>query len=66
MRLIVNGNPVDAGEGVTLAGLMEHLKLDPNTVVAELNGEIIPREEYPNRTLQAEDKLELVRFVGGG
>jgi sulfur carrier protein len=66
MQLIVNGNPMDAEEETTLAGLMETLKLDPKAVVAELNGEIVPREEYLNRTLAPEDKVELVRFVGGG
>ena len=37
----------------------------PN-IVAELNGEIIPRESWSATLFQSQDRLELVHFVGGG
>jgi len=37
----------------------------PN-IVAELNGQIIPRDCWNATLLQSQDCLELVHFVGGG
>jgi sulfur carrier protein len=66
MQVIVNGKPMDMEKGQKLDGLIRTLGLDPGVLVAELNGEIVPREEYPNRALAPGDMLELVRLVGGG
>jgi thiamine biosynthesis protein ThiS len=51
---------------LNLAGLLEELSLEKNTVIAELNGVIVPVEAFSSRALNAGDRVELVRFVGGG
>ena len=63
MQLIVNGaaQRVFAND---LSTLLIELKLNPQTLVVEKNGEIVPRGE--NCQLRDGDKLEIVRFVGGG
>ncbi|HEV7516205.1 MAG TPA: sulfur carrier protein ThiS, partial [Thermoanaerobaculia bacterium] len=38
----------------------------PRTVAVELNGDILPRDEYGARPLRAGDRLEVVHFVQGG
>jgi thiamine biosynthesis protein ThiS len=50
----------------TLKNLLELLKVDQATVVAEVNGKIIPRENFQNTILHDGHKIELIRFVGGG
>jgi thiamine biosynthesis protein ThiS len=65
LSLTVNGEPRLA-QVADLAGLLEHLNLDPDKVVAELNGLIIPRENFSATPLAQGDSIELVRFVGGG
>ncbi|MFA4857787.1 MAG: sulfur carrier protein ThiS [Candidatus Margulisiibacteriota bacterium] len=63
MQLIING----AKQNVSahdLSALFAELKMNPQTVVVEKNDAIIPRGE--NCVLQGGDKLEIVRFVGGG
>lgn len=35
-------------------------------IAVERNGEIVPKREYDKTLLQEGDKLEIVRFVGGG
>jgi sulfur carrier protein len=50
----------------TLKNLLELLKVDEATVVAEVNGQIVPRGNFHNTILQDGHKIELVRFVGGG
>ncbi|MEN6386078.1 MAG: sulfur carrier protein ThiS [Phycisphaerales bacterium] len=50
----------------TLKNLLEILKVDEATVVAEVNGNIIPRNSFNNTALHDGFKIELIRFVGGG
>jgi thiamine biosynthesis protein ThiS len=63
--LVVNGRECRTSAR-TLSALLDHLKLDPETVVAEVNGAIIPKENFSAAPLCAGDSVELVRFVGGG
>jgi thiamine biosynthesis protein ThiS len=62
----VNGKPREVGTGATLGGLLSELGLDARWIVAELNGEPLPRERYANVALADGDRLELVRPVAGG
>lgn len=39
---------------------------DIDKIAVERNGEIVPRAAYAHCQLHDEDKLEIVRFVGGG
>ena len=65
LRLAVNGNAM-AVQAETLAALLRHLDLNDAAVVAEVNGVIVPRENFAHHRLKNGDTIELVRFVGGG
>ena len=59
------------GEEKEIAGknLLEYLKeagFEPERVVVERNLDIIPKDELGNTTIQDEDVIEVLRFVGGG
>ncbi|HTO72422.1 MAG TPA: sulfur carrier protein ThiS [Gemmatimonadales bacterium] len=66
MRLIINGEPRDVPEGLSLAGLLEHLALDPRMVVVEHNRAIVRRPQLGEVMVKEGDAVELVHFVGGG
>ncbi|MDY0188518.1 MAG: sulfur carrier protein ThiS [Syntrophus sp. (in: bacteria)] len=67
MKVRINGREESLPDrSVTLQELVENRGLAPERVVVELNLEVIPREHWPTVTLQAEDSVELVSFVGGG
>lgn len=66
MTLICNGKAMTVRDGLSLQELMLTLELDPDAVVAECDGRIAPREEYATRILKDGEKVELIRFVGGG
>jgi thiamine biosynthesis protein ThiS len=51
---------------ITIAQLLEELKLNPQTVVCELNLKIIKRADYPATTLSEGDQLEILQMMGGG
>lgn len=66
MTVIVNGEPRDLAPGSSVSELLEALALNPKTVVAQLNDDIVERGQFDATVIQDGDRLELVRFVGGG
>lgn len=66
MQIILNGEPRDVAEGMTVAGLVLELGGDPRGIAIERNLEIVPKAEHATTILQAGDSLEVVQFVGGG
>ncbi len=50
----------------TLAELLGQLNINQATVVAEIDGRIIERQDFAQTPLSAGQSIELVRFVGGG
>lgn len=59
------------GEEKEIAGknLLEYLKengFNSEHLVVERNFEIIPKEQFGSVTIQDEDVIEVLRFVGGG
>lgn len=66
MEIHVNGQSRQAPEGQTVLELLESLALDPARLALELDGQILPRTCWKQRTLQAGARLEIVQFVGGG
>lgn len=62
--ITVNGEKLDFSGTVTeLLGVMEY---NGRRVAVELNENIVPKAEYDNTMVSDGDKLEIVRFVGGG
>lgn len=66
MKISVNGEKVEADGATTIAELVEHYQLTPQTVLIEHNGLALHRHEWPQRSLAEGDKIEFVRVVAGG
>jgi sulfur carrier protein len=67
MRLRINGQLQEAPDHLaTLADLALWLDLPAFGSAIELNGEVIRRDEHRTTPLKEEDRLEVVRLVGGG
>jgi len=66
--LKINGIEKQFPDGLpkTLIELLKQLDIHQATVVAEINGKIIAREDVSQTQLSSGQKIELVRFVGGG
>lgn len=64
--ITVNGEPRRAAPGLTVAGLLAELELDPKRVAVERNLAIVPKSTYGAVRLADGDALEIVHFVGGG
>lgn len=66
MRITLNGSPREVEEGRTLPALLAELGAAPEHVAVEHNGDIVERSDFARVRLRAGDRLEIVRFVGGG
>jgi len=63
---MVNGEKRQVEDGLTAAGLLTQLGVQPERVVVEVNLTILKREELASTVLKAGDQVEIVHFVGGG
>jgi thiamine biosynthesis protein ThiS len=66
IAVIINGETRQVPGPGSLLQLLEHLGLDPRTVVVELNREIVRRPRLGETGVADGDAIELVHFVGGG
>ena len=62
----INGQEYALTKVMSLQELLEEQGYRSNLIAVELNGAIVKRSEYGSTMLTAEDKLEIVSFVGGG
>ncbi len=66
MQIVCNGENREVAAGLSISLFLEDLFFDPDTVVVECDGEIVPRDQYDSMLLTEGVRLELIRFVGGG
>jgi sulfur carrier protein len=66
MKIVCNGKEKVVRDELTIEELILDLELNPETVVAECDGAIVLRQDYPVQRLTEGSVLELIRFVGGG
>ena len=66
MKLVVNGEPKDVPEGITIAGLLASLGVPPTGVAVEVNEQIVRKARHAGHPLAPNDRVEIVTFVGGG
>ena len=65
-KIQLNGSSYEINNGTNLDELLNKLKIHKNKVAIEVNGEIVEKSKYSNLILNKNDKVEIVRFIGGG
>jgi len=66
MHITVNGESRQAADALTIAELLDQLRLSNKPVAVEVNLELVPRKFHAQRRLAEGDRLEIVTLVGGG
>jgi thiamine biosynthesis protein ThiS len=66
MKIQLNGASAEVAAPLTLSGLLSLHKLKPETVVVEHNLRVPPKDEYDTLELAEGDRVEIVKFMGGG
>ena len=65
-KIQLNGDTYEINRGTNLNELLNKLKIQKNKVAIEVNGEIVDKIKYSNFLLKKGDKVEIVKFIGGG
>jgi sulfur carrier protein len=65
MNIIINGTARQLSSA-NLSEIVSTFCKQSKHVITELNGAIVPSDQWAQTTLQDGDALELVTFVGGG
>jgi thiamine biosynthesis protein ThiS len=66
LRIQINGEPIEVEESISLPALIASLSLKAEQVAVELNQKVVRRAQWDTTQLQADDRIEIVHFVGGG
>lgn len=69
MNVRVNGQPRDLPEGATIGDAVSVVVKAPAAtrgVAVAVNGEVVARSRWNQVTLSEEDRVEILRAVGGG
>ena len=64
--IMLNGETYQVKQGESLQNLMDALQLSNQQLAVAVNRKIIPRQTWIECKLQADDKVEIVRAIGGG
>ena len=66
MKIVLNGEELEAPDGISVAALIEQLGLADKRLALERNREIVPRSQYAEVVLRPADEIEIVHAIGGG
>ena len=66
IHIWVNGERRAIDGQTNVQELLQHLGVPEQVVIVERNLKIVPRDSYSREPVEAGDKLELVRLMGGG
>jgi len=62
----LNGAPYEVPSQHTLDQLIDALSLTGQALALAVNRTVVPRQQWPQRVLQHQDKVDIVRAIGGG
>ena len=66
MQISVNGGELEIAPHFSVDQLLGFLELKGKRIAVELNQDIVPRSQYAEVMLQANDRVEIVHAIGGG
>ncbi len=64
--VVINGESREIPDGLNVLDMLSHLGLAANRVAIERNRDILPRAQWRQTLVEANDSYEIVQFVGGG
>lgn len=65
MKITINSEAREVGEGTTVARLLQEMELK-GPLAVEINRQVCPKRQHEQTILNEGDVLEIVTIVGGG
>jgi len=66
IEIELNGAPHALDGQHSLQQLVESLELAGKGIAVAVNRKVVPRQQWQERQLQARDRVDIVRAIGGG
>ena len=65
-KIQLNGKKISISSKFTVKDLIKKYRLKEKKIAIEVNGIILPKQNYSKKKLKNNDKVEVVQFIGGG
>jgi len=66
MRVTVNGEAAQVPAGTSVAALLASLGIEPRGVAVAVDGEVVTRRTWAERSLAAGERVEILSIAQGG
>jgi len=66
VEIELNGQPRQVAPGQTLHDLIVALELEGQALALAVNRAVIPRQRWREFSLQGQERVDIVRAIGGG
>jgi len=66
LEIELNGEPFRVQAGQSLDALVRQLGIANQAVALAVNRQVIPRQQWNERLLAQQDRVDIVRAIGGG
>ncbi|MDL2283693.1 sulfur carrier protein ThiS [Oxalobacter sp. OttesenSCG-928-P03] len=66
IQIELNGEAYSVAKGHTLQDLIDTLQLTGQALAVAVNRQVISRQKWGERVLEANDRVDVVRAIGGG
>ena len=66
MKVTINGQIKDISNAANIADIVGQFCANKKHIITEVNGTLVPRDDWNKTSLKEGDAIELVSFVGGG
>lgn len=66
MQVVLNGRETQIPDISSVRALIDSKQLKPESIMVCINDEVINRNFWDNTVLHADDRIDVIRIVGGG
>ena len=66
MQISINGSLEQVEDDLTVQNLLAQKQVNSETVIVEVNLDILEVESFNTHIIKPDDSVEIIRFVGGG
>ncbi|RLC98251.1 MAG: thiamine biosynthesis protein ThiS [Chloroflexi bacterium] len=66
MIRINDRDEIEWEKGLTISGLLERFRYTFAHIIVKINGEVIPRKQYPTRAIPDDADVWVIHLIAGG
>ncbi|MBJ56965.1 MAG: thiamine biosynthesis protein ThiS [Rickettsiales bacterium] len=66
INIYINGDKKLVNINCSLNDILENFKIDRKKIAVEINQKVISKSLYNSTVIKADDRIEIVQFIGGG